>query len=415
MITEEMRKYRNNIRYKVDTLVVLFNDGSTIEVEPGMITSIYIEKDFDNLYFPIINLSVVIDDELYNRITNENETVKFRLRINKLIYDANNIYIKYELLFNELFICFSNKEVIIKDKKSIQNKKEIEHSVATQNTRANTRNFYLFKEDVIKCKKNMNLSIKKSTIQDLVLYMFNKANIDKLLMSIPDNLNYINNLLIPNSNLIESLLYVNELKGFFNRGLLLFFDVDTAYFIDKSSKCTSWRKNEVRITHLHVSDDESFKSKITGEFVDKDRKSSHIFTNTNSTKIFNVGLLNDQLSGNNIVVVNNKSNRIDNINPDTTQIGDSNIKYLTTKEDNEFSINEIKYRMEENECVIQTAILSVDIDTMTPNKEFLITFSSSELNKLYGGNYRISKEVFILKKDGENLINTSECIFKKQK
>jgi len=70
MITEEMRKYRNNIRYKVDTLVILFNDGSTSTVEPGMITSIYIEKDFDNLYFPIINLSVVIDDELYNRIRN---------------------------------------------------------------------------------------------------------------------------------------------------------------------------------------------------------------------------------------------------------------------------------------------------------------------------------------------------------
>ena len=65
---------------------------------------------------------------------------------------------------------------------------------------------------------------------------------------------------------------------------------------------------------MHVSDDESFKSKITGEFVDKDRKSSHIFTKTNSTKIFNVGLLNDQLSGNNIVVINNKSNKIDNIN-----------------------------------------------------------------------------------------------------
>ena len=45
MITEEMRKYRNNIRYKVDTLVILFNDGSTSTVEPGMITSIYIEKD----------------------------------------------------------------------------------------------------------------------------------------------------------------------------------------------------------------------------------------------------------------------------------------------------------------------------------------------------------------------------------
>ena len=44
---------------------------------------------------------------------------------------------------------------------------------------------------------------------------------------------------------------INELsKGLFNdTHHYIFFDVDTAYFIDKSSKCTSWRKNEVRVTH----------------------------------------------------------------------------------------------------------------------------------------------------------------------
>ena len=56
MITEEMRKYRTNVKYKVNTLVVLFDDGSSIEIQPGMVTSLYIEKDFDNLYFPITSL-----------------------------------------------------------------------------------------------------------------------------------------------------------------------------------------------------------------------------------------------------------------------------------------------------------------------------------------------------------------------
>lgn len=415
MITEEMRKYRTNVKYKVNTLVVLFDDGSSIEIQPGMVTSLYIEKDFDNLYFPIININVVMDDELYNTITQENETVKFRLRIDKILHDANDDYVKYELFFNDLFICFSNKEVVVKDKYAIKNRKEIERSSSTQNTRANGRSFYLFKEDVIKCKDNLNLSIKKATPQDLVLYMFDKVGITKLLMSIPDNLKMITNMLVPTGNLIESFKYINEHKGFFNRGLLLYFDIDIAYFIDKSSKCSSWRKNEVRITHLHVSDEDNYKSRLTGIFVDKDRKSSHIFTNTTNTKIFNVGLLNDQLSGNNIVVVNNKTNNIDNINPKTTQIGDSNIIYMASKEDNEFNINELKYRMEENECVVQTSILGIDIDSLSPNKEILITFSDSELNKSYGGNYRISKEVFVLNKDGENLINTTECIFKKQK
>lgn len=415
MITEEMRKYRTNIKYRVDTLVVLFDDGSTVEIEPGMVTSLFIEKDFDNLYFPIININVVMDDELYNAITQENETVKFRFRVDKVIHDANDDYVRYELFFNDLFICFSNKEVIVKDKSSIKNRKEIERTNSTQNTRANGRSFYLFKDDVIKCKENLNLSIKKATPQDLVLYMYNKVGIQKLLMSVPDNLKIILNTLVPTGNLIETINYINEHKGFFNKGLLMYFDIDVAYFIDKSSKCSSWRKNEVRITHLHISDEENYKSRLTGSYTDKDRKSTHIFTNTTNTKILNVGLLNDQLSGNNIVVVNNKTNSVENINPDTTQIGKSNIKYMISKEDNSFNINELKYRMEENECVVQTSILGIDIESLTPNKELLITFSDSELNKAYGGNYRISKEVFVLNKDGENLINTTECVFKKQK
>lgn len=261
----------------------------------------------------------------------------------------------------------------------------------------------------------MNLSIKKATLQDLVLYMFYNAGITKLLMTIPDNLNIITNTLIPTGNLIECLCYLDKNKGFFNKGMLLFFDIDTAYFIDNNSKCTAWRKNEVRMTHIHISDDESFTSQLTGVYVDEDRKSSHIFANTTNTKIINMNILNDQLSGNNIIIINNKENKVDDIKSNTTQIGKSNTKYLVTKEDNQYTINELKYRMEENECIIQTVVLGIDISVLYPNKEFLITFTDTELNKNYGGNYRISKETFILRKDGENLTNTTECVFKKQK
>ena len=87
MITDEMRSYRNTIKYKVESMDILFENGDIESIDSGMIQHLYIEKDFDNLYFPIINISAVIKDELYHRINKENETVQFRLKIIKNIYD----------------------------------------------------------------------------------------------------------------------------------------------------------------------------------------------------------------------------------------------------------------------------------------------------------------------------------------
>lgn len=145
MITDEMRDYRNIVKYKIENMDIMFNNGDVVNIESGMITHLYIEKDFDNLYFPIINVSAVMKDELYDRINKENETVQFRLKIIKNIYDQNNKFLKYELYCNKMFRCFMDKENIIKDNKQLEDKKKTENSESA-NFRSNNRNFYLFSD-----------------------------------------------------------------------------------------------------------------------------------------------------------------------------------------------------------------------------------------------------------------------------
>lgn len=413
MISTEMRNFRTNFKYKIEGLDILFSDGTIEKINSGMVTHLYIEKDFDNLIFPIINLSVVIPDITYDRINRENETVKFRVKVNKMIYNTAGTFLKYECLFNDIFICFLDKTVVVKDKDSYTTKKNVELT-ETQNDRSNNRQFYLFKEDVVTCKKIHNLSVSSATLSDLVLYLYQATGINKLLMSKLDNQTSIKNLLLPTGNIVDCMRYLDELKGFYRKGLLMFFDIDTAYFIDNSSKCTAWRKNEVRVTHMHVSNQQDNDSELLGVYVDKDRKSSHIFTNTNRIQINNPNLINDQLNGNNITVVNNKHNKIDKINEKTTQVGKANKKILVAKEDNQYTIETMKYRMRENECVMNITFSGIDLDVLTPNKEFLITYEDTSLNVKYGGNYRLSKMAVTLRKDGEELVSAAECIFKKQ-
>ena len=68
MITDEMREFKNIIKYKIDGFDILFENGDIESIPPGMINHLYIEKDFDVLYFPLINVSMAMKDTVYERI-----------------------------------------------------------------------------------------------------------------------------------------------------------------------------------------------------------------------------------------------------------------------------------------------------------------------------------------------------------
>lgn len=413
MITSEMRNYRNSIKYKIESMDILFNNGDIEHIDSGMITHLYIEKDYDNLYFPILNVAAVMTDELYDRINKENETVQFRLKILKNLYDQQNTFLKYELFCNKTFRCFMDKQNIIRDNEQYKDKEETEKSDSA-NKRSNSRNFYLFLDDVINCKKVLNLSVSDADITDLIIHLFNECNVEKLLMSKLDNRERIKNLILPNGNIIETINYINNNNGLYKKGMLLFFDLDCAYLIDKNTRCTSWRKNEVRVTHIHISNQKSTDSQLAGQFTDKDRKQCHVFAHTDRVEVTNKNILNDQLNGNSVTIIDAKNNKVTNIDSDLTQIGKANKNILNVNSNNQFIASTLETRMKENECISTMSFIGVDIDVFTPNKELLITYEDVSLNKKYGGDYRISKVTATLKKDAEELVGEIQITIKKQ-
>ena len=412
MITDEMRKHKNLIKYKVDNFDILFQNGDIEKMSGDMVTHLYIEKDYDDLYFPIINISVSIKDEIYHRIKQENDTVKFRLRVIKNIYNQDMKFIKYELAFNEVFQCFKDKDNTIEDNEANESKKKTEGDAMTG---MNTRDFYLFTEAVSNCKKFFNLSVESASLSDLLIYILNQSGVNKLLMSKLNNNISLSNVTIPSGNTIDTINYLNNLKSLYEKGMLLFFDIDTTYLIDKNYKCTAWRKNEIRVTHIHISNQQSNDSQMNGFFINKDRKQTHVFTNTGRVQIRNVNVMSNQLNGNNIKIIDTKANSSQNVSASTTTVGNANDHLLTVKTGNKYAASDLKTRLEENECVCGVVLLGVDIEVISPNKEILLTYEDSKLNKQYGGNYRISKTVATLSKDAEELVGEIQIVLKKQK
>lgn len=413
MITDEMRNNKSIIKYKIDNFDVIFDNGDIETINSSMVEYLYIENDFDELYFPIINVSLLMNDEIYERINEESDTVQFRIRLIKNIYDNNDKLIEYEQVFNKLFRCFIDKQKIIKDNESHEDKKKIEAS-NNMNFNANSRNFYLFTEDVINCKKNINLSVTDSDLTDLIIYLFNQCKVSKLLMTKLDNREHITNLTVPNKNIIEAIKYINDLKGLYKKGMLLYFDIDCAYMIDKNSKCTAWRRNEVQVTHIHVSNQKNADSQMNGQMINADRKVTHLFAHTNRLEMHNNNIINDQISGNSIHVINAKNDTNVEINANSTQIGSANKKYVYIKEGNEYKYMTIQTRMEENENICNISFVGIDMDVFTPNKELILSYEDTKLNKQYGGNYRICKVTSVLSKNADELVGEIQVVMKKQ-
>lgn len=414
MITREMRDYKNIVRYKVDNFDILFDNGDIININGDMVTHLYIEKEYDDLYFPIVNISVNMKDSLYHRICAENENVKFRLRVVQNVYDKDYNLLKYELYFNEVFQCFKDKENVLEENRIVESKisTEGEDSVTHGN---NVRNFYLFTDEITKCKKLYNLVVESATLSDLVVYMIGDAGIKELLMTKFNNNPMLSNFMIPSGNLIDCINFLNNRKMFYRKGMLLFFDITTAYLLDKNYECTAWRKNEVRVTHIHITDQESENSQLNGYYVNKDRKQTHVFTNTNRVKIKNTNIINNQLSGNKIKIVNAKSGETQQINPNVTTVGGSNERILMIKDDNSYATTELQTRLEENEHISGVTLIGIDTELFSPNKEIIVTYEDQDLNKKYGGSYRVVKSTTALTKDGRELIGEVDVVLKKQK
>lgn len=414
MITQEMRDYKNLIKYKVDNFDILFENGDIEKMNGDMVTHLYIEKDFDELYFPIVNISVMMRDELYHRIKQENETVKFRLRVIKNIYDQDMKFLKYEMYFNEIFQCFKDKENVIEDNLNVKSKKETEGDSAVT-LGNNVRDFYLFTDEVTKCKKVFNLSVESASLSDLLIYVLGEAGINQLLMSKLNNNISLSNITIPPADTVETINYLNNQFSFYRKGMLLFFDIDTAFLIDKNYQCTAWRKNEVKITHIHVANQQSNDSQMNGYFINKDRKQTHVFANTDRIQIRNTNITSNQLFGNDIKIIDSKSGSTTNVSANTTSVGNNNEQILTIKAGNSYAVSELQTRLEENEIICGVTLIGVDTEVVSPNKEILITYEDVKLNKQYSGNYRVSKSIATLTKDAGELVGEVQVVLKKQK
>ena len=421
MKLEEIVDYIEYVKYKPETINIVLQE-ETIEIMPDFVSEVLIEYDYDNLYAPIMTLTMALSQKEYRNIVIEKDTVKFIVKINKYFYDDKGELLYSENFINGTFCTHMLDETPIMEKDLHDMTKDVNQVTDSEEVDGRTPmdmkdvyDFALFMEENVRSgNTDINIAIESGPMTDVIVYGLTQAGIGNLLMSPVDNNATITNMMLPLMNTVEFLNYLQANKGIYELGLLFFMDFNLNFLIDKSAYCTAWRPNEYKITNVYILSQKSEYCPIVGQYIDNETEENNIFTNSESINIINRSVVNNVTFGNKKVLLNPKNDSVSYIDEGLKQRGESITTIEIDKQSNSYTKSEHAMRLIENEYDVNVILKDIDFELLSPNKCFKLIFQNTNVNDSYGGTYRISKCMVLLTKMGNELDSYLICEFKKQ-
>jgi hypothetical protein len=192
------QKVQNFYKYKIDSFDIFFPNETPKKVDPKQISGLIIERDYDNDYFPVIKIGLSVEPTLYSKIRETKLDVRFRIRLQKYIYDENKKFkFKYDV-FNTLFAPFMNDNTPFIEEKSVKKEKDTLRTDKTPKDLYAEYTFYLFREsELFAAKKYLNTVLSNATMTDAITYCLSMCRFDNVLMSPIENKESYTEILLP--------------------------------------------------------------------------------------------------------------------------------------------------------------------------------------------------------------------------
>lgn len=408
-LQDAMRFYR----YVVESFDILFPGEPATRLETGQINNIVIEKEYEKAFFPMMRVSLSLDTTLYHKIIEHKLEVKFRIRLQKYAFRDDDQFQMREDILNDIFVIFLDENTPFLNKDQLKENEKI--TGETAQTKSNVpMDLFLFKErDMLQTKQLTNYVFSGETLTNILAYLFASHGFNKVLMTPMKNQKTYDEVLLPPITFLGNILYMNNQYGFYEKGMLLFFDMDCVYLIDKSKSCTAWRPLEYRKTVFHIRNSTDTNAQTAGTFIDDQQMSYYINMPYTSINMMNASILNDQFEGNHRLIINPYEGTSQTVSASTVQRGDGTYKVLVNRYNNPFNISAEQVRIDQEGEIISVGLSNHDIQSLTPNKEFRFTFDDTLINREYGGNYRIAQTMSVFSKEGDYFTVKGTAVFKK--
>ena len=414
-------------KYKVPTFVLMLNDEN-IQLDPSNILSIEYMNDYEMNLRAILKVNVRLDvrRKMWLLKNKRDITVKFELNTVGMDITGEEYNTGSEEIWNKEFCLYLPDEDEDEDVSILEERIGMNESsnfaaadISKENLyeSQNMIDLYLFDQKFLNASnKTYNDIMTNNTLQTCVGRLLTKTGHDRVLMSRFENDEIYEELLVPANPSYKDLIYLDQYYGFYKKGAMIYYDIDTLYILNTNGKITAkapdeWAETCFRCTPLDVS------TPGNGMILSEGENKYYISINemdVNPQK-FSINNNADMGSEAKIVITDDITINIEEANQ--SYIGQRNEKIgYSKKDDNKFTAKIAKARMEESECQLYISGENFNINAFKPNKEFQVIFNDTGKQEKYGNyKYRLAYAYHYIRLESENYMTSSHRIMLKKR
>ena len=262
----------------------------------------------------------------------------------------------------------------------------------------NILNVFLFQKSFMNASnKTVNAVFTRDNIQNMVAQLLTETGHKRVLISPMENTKIYEELLVPAFPCYKALMFLDQYFGFYKTGGMIYYDVDTLYILNTNGKCRAKQQDEWPETMFIVT--ESPRSLPGNAMVIRpNEKVFYCNIAEASLNVQNYANTMNEKYGSTAKIVVTDDTTINTAEAEQDYIDQRNTTYAyITKEDNQFTADIMKARMEENQANVMINANNLDIQAFTPNKTFKLTFDDTTKQEKYGKYvYRLSYAYHIM-------------------
>lgn len=415
---DEIRKWK----YEVKELRVILPNNKNIQIPTERLKEVTIEHNYEEFYFPLCKIKVILDSDTYYRILQNKSECEFYLRIDQFYVtenDGSESIRKRFLNGNFKLWMDENTEDMYRSLKEDEAKNDYEKTIKdkTYDLREvnNEITFYLFKPVIDKTKLTVNKLLHRSNVTDAFNYLMSVANITNLVMAQPNNTTIYYNLYLPPLQFLEEIEFIDTYYGIYRDGSIIYFDFDYTYVIPYNGICTAWEPGIVKITNLVVpkSTNVSHENFLGQLKKPTDPGKNYVVTDYKTIGIQNEAISYNYLKGNDVIVLDtysgttsrSSSKQLKNIHPTA--------KYSLNQTVNPFYASMYAAQTTGKNVVIRFHMENYDAKAFAPNREYNVIFEDLNYTKQYNGKYLIAGISHTLLSEGRTMYLDGTVVLRK--
>jgi hypothetical protein len=420
---EEEKKYLS--KYKVENFIIMKGDEK-IELDHSNILSIEYLNNYDFHIMSMLKVQIKIDIRKRIFILKNKKDILVKFELNRFGVDTDvesDITAPGEIWNSEFSVYFSDDDELsdigdlenrikanVGDETKI-NDIEDENYFESQNS----MDLYLFNPTLLKASRySSNKIYEATTMQNIIGQMLTESKHENVLMSKIENDETYEELLLPANPLYKNLIYLDQYYGLYEKGALIFYDIDCLYIINLNEKVTAKREEEWTEVVFLV---KKINSGIPGSgmIIKEEDKTFYLSVTEMDVNVQKSSIGKNMEIGSRQRIVTIDGTTIDDQDGDQSYIDEriQNIVYI--KRSNKYYPSTIKARMDENESIVYINGNNFDMAAFKPNRIYKLVYDEVSKQEKYGKNkYRLSYAYHYLKLESEGFMTSSHKLILKK-